>query len=340
MQPLTRDPNKKHEKSELEILYEEALKEIKKYGTSEGALLGWDTRGRGRKDDEKEPKTRHTVADYKVVQHPKYKPEQFKTYDPKLSNIKYINSQMKDETLPTVATEAEKLNLQLTNKNLKIDDFTIKQMNKQSVIAQYAGVNNEMDLNYLVFVPEYQKQQQDSAKYFYDENGFYNNAIDPIIINHPENLAEAALLHETYHAIAYKYNVDNGYKVEQFDKVIEAYKAAKKERDTKMGELQAKRRGSYWMYSEEEEKIKAAFRPFVTKLTKEQNKPYTTPQFNKIIKEEKSKGWKLPTTYSRTDKPEALAECGALHDNGYDDLLTPRIIEYLEYLKRSVRDKK
>ena len=87
MQPLTRDPNKKHEKSELEILYEEALKEIKKYGTSEGALLGWDTRGRGRKDDEKEPKTRHTVADYKVVQHPKYKPEQLKTYDPKLSNI-------------------------------------------------------------------------------------------------------------------------------------------------------------------------------------------------------------------------------------------------------------
>ena len=43
-----------------------------------------------------------------------------------------------------------------------------------------------------------------------------------------------------------------------------------------------------------------------------------------------SSGWKAPTYYSETDYGEMFAECYSLHEYGYDNMLDPEIVKYIE----------
>ena len=341
-----------HPESELEKIYKDS--KIKKYGTPEGLLEAWDTRGRGRKEEDVDIGRSKNYVDVNFKEsatpHPRYGP-QVKVFESGQKNIGRVNiaidpaNPKKEEIINTQVIPITNKVSQLVDKygGRGLNDFTIANLPSSGFMSQtfaaYSNDRNELKLTAGLLNPENRAKMVSEVDWYLKTYGLYANSSDPIAVKNIDDLAPAIITHELGHKLMADINIQAGLK--QNEKVVSTYRSSMTPLREELSTIKSKYSMSWKPMKPEDEtrvkEIETSMRKIKTQYSKERNKFFYTKEWNKLYKEEAKAGWKVPTKYGKVDSAEGFAECFTLHEYGYDNLLTPKISEYIEKAKKMVK---
>jgi predicted SprT family Zn-dependent metalloprotease len=228
----------------------------------------------------------------------------YKSVDKVLSSI---NLERTDEVM-------KKIDKRLSEYNININSVQIAPWST-SMLASYSAKNRRIKISDFMLASNWDNDMKPIGESYFKKYKIYNGAMDLLMLKHNITGEDAVFDHEIGHVILREYNkIRNPKREQDIIDLMEKYSTAKAT-NASIEEL----------------------KKFKRKFEREVELASTTPEWKKLIKDEIKNGWRIPTKYGKSAMSECWAECYSLWKNGANELLTPSINEYIDFIDKEMR---